>query len=799
MATYYLDYVNGNDANSGADWANAWKTIGTGAGASDIAPGDVIRIAKSPDPVSVGDGIWTSNTSIPATKSIASSTNATPIVVTITSHGYSNGDVVQITGHTTNTNANGNWKIANVTANTFELVSSVGNGVGGATGTARNINFKSVTLATAQNKLIDRCEATWTAQNSSTVTVSTTTREGSGSASIQKTTPATSTLYAYKALSGATDYSSYQSITFWIQPSVAITAGQWTITLCSDTAGATPVDTFAIPAITSAGRWVPFTIARNGGGNLGASIQSIALNTGATTPATITILLDNIWAATTSGLSLQSLISKNSSAQGGSEPWIPIQSINSDGTVICLDNGTAVAATNGVGYYGTSSTATTYIRETIKTSMAATNVTTVESINDSGTSGNLITFKGGYNTSSSAQDGETLFDGLNGFGNALVSSSKNFWAIEHVGFVRYNIGLSFTSGTDCVIDIPFGCGCTNQIFSGLGNANYNNTVSVNWANNNAGQGVSLAGMIGCTFPVIRCNSNLGANLNISSSTIGCVFTSIPSLSGGLTSGMVIQNGVDNIFNITEIKYNSTYAQGQIAAINCGGENNYISVGTIIGGTGGTFAITSNSGGQNTIANVTSSGYSTSFISTLQSTSVKMFLRNVTSSGESTFVTYNSADYEAWVYSYKHGGVAGDNRIYMVNGNDAGAVVSQTTTRHTASDIAWQMRPLIGRPSYKPIRLKIAEVPCAASALVTVKAWVKLDHATNIAAKLFVRGGQISGVSNNVETAKTADTNWEELTVTFTPSEAGVIEVEVLSWYVAGNSSCYVDDITVTQA
>jgi hypothetical protein len=78
-------------------------------------------------------------------KQIVSSTNATPIVVTATSHGFTNGDIVSITGHTTNTCANGIWKIANVATNTFELTDPitgtnvVGNGVGGATGRVVNL------------------------------------------------------------------------------------------------------------------------------------------------------------------------------------------------------------------------------------------------------------------------------------------------------------------------------------------------------------------------------------------------------------------------------------------------------------------------------------------------------------------------------------------------------------------------------------------------------------------------------------------------------------------------------------
>jgi hypothetical protein len=75
-------------------------------------------------------------------KQITSSTNATPIVVTSTAHGFTNGDIVVITAHVTNTAANGVWAIAGVAANTFQLTDPVtgtnvvGNGVGGATGRA---------------------------------------------------------------------------------------------------------------------------------------------------------------------------------------------------------------------------------------------------------------------------------------------------------------------------------------------------------------------------------------------------------------------------------------------------------------------------------------------------------------------------------------------------------------------------------------------------------------------------------------------------------------------------------------
>lgn len=71
---------------------------------------------------------------------IVSSTNATPIAVTATAHGYTSGDTVTIAGHTVNTNANGTWIITVTGANTFTLTGSAGNGVGGATGAVQKGN-----------------------------------------------------------------------------------------------------------------------------------------------------------------------------------------------------------------------------------------------------------------------------------------------------------------------------------------------------------------------------------------------------------------------------------------------------------------------------------------------------------------------------------------------------------------------------------------------------------------------------------------------------------------------------------
>lgn len=97
--------------------AVAWydKGLEDISGTLDWLTDDFRAILTDLDDYQVGSGITTAS-------------NATPIVVTITSHGLSNGDKVVIVGVEGNTAANGAWIIDNVATDTFELVGSVGNG-----------------------------------------------------------------------------------------------------------------------------------------------------------------------------------------------------------------------------------------------------------------------------------------------------------------------------------------------------------------------------------------------------------------------------------------------------------------------------------------------------------------------------------------------------------------------------------------------------------------------------------------------------------------------------------------------
>ena len=76
---------------------------------------------------------------------ITAASNASPIVITKTAHGLTNGATIEITGVVGNTAANGFWTVANVTADTFELSGSTGNGAWSSGGNA-NIVSAPVTV-----------------------------------------------------------------------------------------------------------------------------------------------------------------------------------------------------------------------------------------------------------------------------------------------------------------------------------------------------------------------------------------------------------------------------------------------------------------------------------------------------------------------------------------------------------------------------------------------------------------------------------------------------------------------------
>ena len=222
MTTWYVDAVNGVDANAGTSWGTAKKKLYS-IGSSLVA-GDSVRVAKTPDGV-VLNGL---------TPSYASAANA--------------------------------YFTLNATVNTKVLFTysdfTAANGGYVSSGTAMFYE-NSVTNLYGYNQIISFPAGA-----------------------------AANTKYAYLPIT-AVNLSAFQAIHLYVAegPNYALADGHARVCLCSDALGNTIVDSFSLVFDQSTsngwngttfgivGKWC--TIQRTGGGNLGSSIASRAIYSGA--------------------------------------------------------------------------------------------------------------------------------------------------------------------------------------------------------------------------------------------------------------------------------------------------------------------------------------------------------------------------------------------------------------------------------------------------------------------------------------------------------------------------------------
>jgi hypothetical protein len=132
--------------------------------------------------------------------------------------------------------------------------------------------------------------------------------------------------------------------------------------------------------------------------------------------------------------------------------------------------------------------------------------------------------------------------------------------------------------------------------------------------------------------------------------------------------------------------------------------------------------------------------------------------------------------------------------------DGGTMNTEATDRSGQTGNMWRLvLTNTTRTSDYPLDLPVGQFAVTANNLVTVSAWMKKSHATNCNGRLRVRAYQLAGLTSDVTATLADNTDWQELTLTFTPTEAGVFEVEALAEYVAGNANVYIDTISVSQA
>lgn len=604
----------------------------------------------------------------------------------------------------------------------------------GATDVSATFTDKSQTItldnAATLNIFLD---GAWTASPNVTCSTVTTRKEGSNAARIAPASAFTTGLAAYYA-TGTIDCSGYTKVTFWINGSNTISANVWQLCLCSDAAGATPVNSFTINQSFGNG-FQCFTF--DNGSALDSSIQSVALYA-LSDPGTTSVDIDNVLAA--NRLTLTSLVGKSSANY--SFEWYPIQSIN--GTTVLTDyhKGNNNGATRG--YSGTTETVAIYSREPVR-------VTATQTIQESGSAGSYIAYSGGWNESDmTSQDGLTFID-ISGGGITIFTCAQNYIAIDRFVFVRsgssgFNItstcrGLRVTNSASIANSLAVNFATTNL------HPYFDNVYCI--ANN---AGVSL-GAINSRLNNLYCYGNGSSGISTPSGTINNGLVVGGTMRNNTGPGISVSYGLE-VHNVTS-QDNTTYgfvnAAGLLKLINC----------TTSGNTSG--SVQGQSGGTTLIDNLTPS--------------------------EGTVLNFSDATSLNRAQFSRYGGDPLDQRIY-VNSSSTPIAKTQTSVRHTAADVAWQYDPTTEFDSTFPFIHQLGYVSQDGSGAITPSIWVRRTNANGVI-KLVVRGGQLDGVSTDqIATISAAVDTWEEIALNFTPTEAGVFRVEL---WIYGTGTLYADD------
>jgi len=508
MTTYYIDLVNGLDANNGTDWSTPKKTI-TGI-ASFNASTDNIKYAKTCDEVTTA-----ANYSV-----TAGGTNLT----------------------------------VNASMNILQVLATMASGW------------------TVYNSAVSS-----SASGTNTLLPGTTGSVGTWYKVTLPASPATNTKYASYNLGSTIDLSAYQELGFWLYLNQTASylwhdpIDTMVIKLCSDTAGDTPVHTITPKAYQSTtagagrGAWC-FYIP---GGNLSATVQSIAIYSGSVAPPASGIITFVLPAAfkTASPLRYGDLIASSDKKQ-----WAKVAMITGGTTA------------SGAVYFdtyisGTYAFPTAFTNATLKVyrpycftkadSMAAT---PLADLRHGGNSTSVrASISGGWSFASHVQEGYTFFSENNQrfstvFGWTATYNTSNYHSFERIFLMDFLQGFGYysTNGsggwdislTDCMvyahINYWLGYG-SSRVFSkivldscrfmGGANSLWGNGYALSWTFTNTVFFYARAAEMGTTsggtgsITVTGCYLH-NANQNFTGSYLGtqctivfdsCVFTGVNTL------------------------------------------------------------------------------------------------------------------------------------------------------------------------------------------------------------------------------------------------------------------------------
>ena len=775
MTVFYVDPVNGNNSNNGQTFANRWKSVDT-TRASYLTDGDEIRIIKTSDATSLGQATWTAKakgfpsfSTISPTVTIGSTTTSFYIS---SGHNLTTGDPIEI-GYTSNyyTKIMGFFEVTVVDANTFTIVCDTSS-LTALNG--QNIQVftwlkycciklsapKTQDIAFGQNQIWHE----WTySTDCNASTQYQYTRQGLANfqhQSIRVNTAFGTGKAVYYQLPSTLDLSSYQQISFQVYFENHYTYSQGTaadndisVELCTDNTGDTSVHSIPINAHGGRDSRRAWAITKDFGSNLSNNINSISIKINTAVTKNFDIGIQNVIACKDSSdpdaITLSSVITKSSSATTVSEMY-PVNFVFGKWVGFTGKGGYSRYLTSNTMYSGTSETVNTYHRGSICTGNSATYAFYgywMKIDRNMDFQANGITVTGGWDeTSMSTRNGlSILYNTTKQSDHAFNFSYTNNVSLKNVGFYDVYQGIQGYGGSNYQTSHVDNCWFFH---SNYGNMNqnskectYKNTFFMWDTQFQFGYG-DTSTLNNCTF--IHCSVASGNDVDTVYTDCTIRDISIFMVNWYQPRNIFITCTFDDVQNGI-IRWNA-FSRNRVDFIDCSFNN-------VIG--------------------------------------------NLTNTDTSNYANSSTFDNQKLTHT-KFGGSASDHRTIW----NGAALFSETTTRHTASGLAWKLDCLYtGYTANDPIALTIAEIFVQAGSQVTAKLWIYRSNA-NIEAGIgiFKIDHLLLGLSSDVTNYASSSSvgAWEEVQIQFTPAADDVAKIKVLA-YGGSTHSIYFDDFSITQA
>lgn len=761
----------------------------------------------------------------------------------------SSGDIYLdgFTASDTNAITSGSFKYTTATSNSVSFTGSAPVKILASTDAARSAWTASSNVTTSI--AYDSSHSSWNQYGKWQVPT--------GSDEIQITSSASTGKVAYFALDSSTDLSSYQQISFYMQVvsgnrNYMSTQNQLSLRLCTDTQGDTSVHTINIRnGCSQSNMWVK--ILEDLGTNLNSGIQSVAIYLDATISSTIKFRIQHIIASKASSsadsITLASMIGLNTTAD---KIWWPVAYIvdRSDHWFVVLTTWPQARGADGWGYYGnyqqgwwsqTFTSTTIYKREQIfpyfikELGAFSSNSDYDQLGGNAGQSGNPVTISGGWNsTDMSTRVGATFIRGSgNGYG---IGYARNYYHYSYLycDNFRYNIyivsaGCSLDeSGASCAGQTTLYVGgnnwakCNSYAFGGYswGIRHYlsQDTKNTNHQDFNfwwcaSGQYNERAAYTSGTqnqhFGTIRTNGG-ASGFFIDSSVINCTWENTYVEFTNATYGI-------RMYDSSSTSKNNTWKNLYIWSSNYAFE---------VYSEGANFQIDNYQHTRYRNGSGTSNSHRIRFGQTYYSSyccytqrnsrlkinggsvqsklsayggseirSIGLVFDNTYDSSLKTSPVSLQSSSSSKYLAKDYDGTSGDMRNFF----GRGYIYPETSTRHTASGYSWKFQPSSSGLA-NSLLLDIGKVIVNGGSLVSISVWTYNSSPSNPTGFIRIKQNADLGMTDNADayTTNNSSNTWTKITASFTPSTAGIIEIQ-LGAHGGSGGHMFFDDVEVTQA